>query len=167
VPGRGNAPTRVSFAFGLIVAASVVLSLASGPACSAIQPEVGERLAACVDADSDPATPVDFKTQIRPIIDGRVAGPRPCAECHYASRRPEGVSSQLNLETLVSLRKGGARSPDSTVVRGQPCRSVIVQKLRGTFDGGRMPLGGPYWSPEQIQLMIDWIAEGAAGGDND
>jgi hypothetical protein len=24
-----------------------------------------------------------------------------------------------------------------------------------------MPKGGPYWEPDKIQLMIDWIAEGA------
>ena len=30
-----------------------------------------------------------------------------------------------------------------------------------------MPKGGPYWSPEQIQLMMDWIAEGAQGMDPD
>jgi hypothetical protein len=75
---------------------------------------------------------------------------------------------QFDLETLVSLKKGGTRTADATVIPGQPCKSAIVQKLRGTFgDGARMPKDGPYWTPEQIQLMIDWIAEGAVGGDND
>ena len=48
--------------------------------CSSLQPEVGERLEACVDEDSDKATSVDFKTQIRPIIEAR------CSSCHYYGR---------------------------------------------------------------------------------
>ena len=40
-----------------------------------------------------------------------------------------------------------------------------MQKLRGTAPNARMPKNGPYWSPEEIQLMVDWIAEGAKGGD--
>ena len=42
-----------------------------------------------------------------------------------------------------------------------------MQKLKGTYGGARMPKGGPYWTAEQIQLMIDWIAEGAIGADDE
>ena len=30
-----------------------------------------------------------------------------------------------------------------------------------------MPKNGPYWTAEQIQLMVDWIAEGALGANED
>ena len=163
---RGDAPTRVTSAFATIAAVLLVLV---APACGSFQPEVGERLSACVDVDSNGAAKVDFKTQLRPIINGMVPGPKPCANCHYSSRgsRDGLTATQFNLETLALLKKGGTRTADTIVVPGQPCKSAIVQKLRGTFDGARMPKGGPYWSPEQIQLMIDWIAEGAVGGDDD
>jgi hypothetical protein len=143
--------------------------LAPAPACEQLQPEVGERLAACADVDSNYGQTVSFKDQIRPLLDGRVAGPRPCSDCHYESRGSRrGINeARFNLETLAALKRGGDRTGATIVVPGQPCKSGIVQKLRGTFDGGRMPLGGPYWTPEQVQLMIDWIAEGAVGGDND
>jgi hypothetical protein len=149
-----------------LVASALPLSVT---ACSTIEPEVGERLSACVDADSDPNVTVSFKDKIRPLMDGTFAAPRPCMDCHYASRgTKEGFEATgLNLETLGSLRKGGIHTADDIVVPGQPCRSAIVQKLKGTYANARMPKGGPYWNAEQLQLMIDWIAEGANGADNE
>ena len=138
-------------------------------ACSAVQPEVGEPLAKCVDVDSDPNVTVSFKDQIRPLMNGTFASPRPCMDCHYASRGTmEGLAATgFDLETLGTLRKGGRRTFDDIVVPGQPCKSAIVQKIKGTYEGARMPKGGPYWNAQQIQLMIDWIAEGANGADNE
>lgn len=165
---RGDSKARSGSAFtaalvGIVAASSIT------PACSSLQPEVGERLAACVDADSNPGAPVDFKTQIRPIMNGDVPGPKACASCHYETRgTKEGLlATQLNLETLLTLKAGGTGTRDDIVVPGKPCSSAIVQKLRGTYPGARMPKGGPYWAPEQIQLMIDWIAEGAKGANTD
>ena len=146
----------------------MIAGVALAPACS-IQPEVGERLTSCVDADSNPAVKVDFLTQIRPIMTGIVPGPRPCQNCHYHSGGSmDGINAvQLDLESLASLKKGGRNTADHIVVPGHPCQSAIVQKLKGTYGDARMPKGGPYWSAEQIQLMIDWIAEGAVGMDKD
>lgn len=154
-------------AFSATVAA--VVSLALAPACTVIEPEVGDLLAPCSDADSNPAVDVSFKAQIRPLMNGDVPGPKPCANCHYHSRgTQEGLlASHLDLETLGSLRKGGVTSGADIVVAGKPCSSAIVQKLRGTYAGPRMPKGGPYWSADQIQLMTDWIAEGAKGADDE
>jgi hypothetical protein len=148
----------------------IVSALApSMAACSGLEPEVGERLVACVDADSDPNATVSFKDKIRPLMDGTFATPRPCADCHYASRGTrEGLDATgFNLETLGSLRKGGIHTGGDIVVPGQPCKSAIVQKLKGTYANARMPKGGPYWDAQQLQLMIDWIAEGANGADNE
>lgn len=140
-------------------------------ACSSIEPEVGERLSACVDSDSDPNVTVSFKAQIRPLMDGTFATPKPCMNCHYPSPSRgtmEGLNrTGLNLETLGTLRKGGVHTADDIVVPGQPCKSAIVQKLKGTYADARMPKDGPYWNAQQLQLMIDWIAEGANGADNE
>jgi hypothetical protein len=158
---------RVSLASLTSIAISVVIAIV--PACTAVEPEVGERLTACVDADSNPAVNVVFKDQIRPLMQGLVPGPKPCANCHYHSGGTrEGLNETgFDLETLGTLRKGGRRTFDDIVVPGQPCKSAIVQKLKGTYEGARMPKGGPYWTAEQIQLMIDWIAEGAPGADTE
>ena len=127
--------------------------------CSSIQPEVGERLEACVDADSDPAR-VDFKTQIRPIIEAR------CSSCHYYGRGTEEGYREVGFDqgTLGDLRKGGRNTATNIVVPGKPCSSAYVQKIRGTFStGARMPKNNPPLSREEIQLIMDWIAEGAEG----
>lgn len=148
-------------------AALIVVAIA--PACTVIEPEVGERLPACVNADSNPAATVSFAQQIRPIMMGAVPGPKPCANCHYHSTGSmDGITSTgFDLETLGALRKGGRGTADDIVVPGKPCDSAIVKKLRGTYEGARMPKGGPYWTPDQIQLMIDWIFEGAKGADTE
>jgi hypothetical protein len=158
----------VSFARHAFAAIAVVLALS--PACNQFEPEVGDLLAPCVDADSDPNTTVSFKDQIRPIINGDVAGPRPCANCHYHSRgTQQGLAATgFDLETLGLLRKGGVNTADDILVPGKPCSSAIVEKIRGTYHiGVRMPKDGPYWSPAQAQLMIDWVFEGAKGADDE
>ena len=144
--------------------ALALVAIALAPACSTIEPEVGERLTPCVDADSNPAVDVVFKTQIRPIMAGK-AGPPPCGMCHSpVSGTMEGFNAtHFDIRTLESIRRGGINTRDGIIVAGHPCESNIVQKLKGTYGGARMPKGGPYWSTEQIQLMIDWIAEGAKG----
>ena len=147
----------------------IAIAIALAPACTVIEPEVGERLTACVDADSNPAVKVVFKDQIRPLMNGTIPGPKPCKNCHYYSGGSmEGFNATgFDLETLASLKKGGRRTFGDIVIPGQPCKSAIVQKLKGTYGDARMPKDGPYWSTEQIQLMIDWIAEGAIGADNE
>jgi hypothetical protein len=138
--------------------------------CVGLQPETGDRLSSCSDADSDPTKTVSFKDQIRPMISGQVPGVRGCGSCHYPTGdRRDGLNAvNMNLATLGDLERGGTNTAGRTVIPGKPCDSALVQKLRGTFAGGaRMPRGGPYWEPAQIQLVIDWIAEGAKGEDGE
>jgi hypothetical protein len=49
------------------------------------------------------------------------------------------------------------------VIPGKPCDSIIVQKLGlAPPFGARMPYNGPpYLSAAELQLIRDWIAEGA------
>jgi len=140
-------------------------------ACRELDPETGDLRPACVDQDSDPARPVSFKDDIRPLMNGAVAGTKGCRACHYPSNlagtREGFLETGLNLETLGTLRRGGRNTTADIVVPGKPCSSAIVKKLQGTFGGARMPKEGPYWRPEQIQLLVDWIAEGARGEDAD
>ena len=142
-----------------------------GSSCSPFEPETGGVVLACVDADSDPATPVNFHRDIRPMMDrlkDDPAGPG-CRACHYASEASHaGIDlGGLNLETLGALRKGGITSGPNILVPSKPCSSVIVQKLRGTYPfGPQMPKESPReWNATEIQLVVDWIAEGALGGD--
>ncbi|MBX3214900.1 MAG: hypothetical protein KF850_22895 [Labilithrix sp.] len=151
---------------------TLVALVSAGAGCAEISPETGELRMACVDADSDPAKRVSFATEIRPMMNGDAPGIRGCRQCHYGSNaggsREGLLATGLDLETLQTLRRGGRSSPpDEIVVPGKPCSSALVQKLQGTFGGARMPRGGPHWDAPAIQLVIDWIAEGAEGADGE
>jgi len=140
-------------------------------ACRSLDPEVGPTRIACTDVDSDPAHQVSFANDIRPLMNRSSDDPagHGCISCHY-STEPSHICldiTGLDLSSLAALRKGGSVTGTSIVIPGKPCESALVQKLQGDYAVGlRMPKDGPpYWSDAEIQLVIDWIAEGAQGGD--
>lgn len=105
-------------------------------------------------ADSDPASRVSFGADVRPLLTRPMGG----CSCHSSS-----ATSGFNLGTYDRLRRGGLNSGTSVVVPGQPCDSILVQKLGlAPPFGSRMPYNGPpYFAPEELQVIRDWIAEGA------
>lgn len=146
-----------------VALALVLLSSGCIGALDPFDPEVGEPIAQrCDDADSDPDVEVSFSKDIAPIIRGE-AGPG-CG-CHLPSNpRPIGLEqSGLDLSTISGLRAGGNRSRGVAVVAGQPCASVIMLKIGPAPPvGSRMPFNGPpFLGDREIQLIHDWIAEGA------
>ncbi|MBE7453150.1 MAG: hypothetical protein HS111_31075 [Kofleriaceae bacterium] len=127
-------------------------------------PEVGPPLTgACDGADSDPDTDVSFARDLRPLFD-RGRGMGGCS-CHTPTNgSPSGIElGGLSLGSVHALRQGGRVSGAAIVVPGDPCASVLVQKLEGTPPfGARMPLDGPpYLTAAELTLIRDWIAEGA------
>ncbi len=141
--------------------------------CGLLEPQTGPTSVACSDTDSDPANPVSFAMQIRPLMDRSNTDPtgHGCITCHYSSQ-PIHICTDLtglDVATLGALRQGGTISGANIVIPGKPCESALVQKLQGDyFEGLQMPKDGPpYWSQDEIQLVIDWIAEGANGGDSE
>jgi hypothetical protein len=153
---------------------AVPLAGAALAACTLLDPATGPQLApvvACTDADSDPTHAVSFASQIRPLMDRTATDPNGhgCIVCHYStqSSHPCVDISGLDVATLGALRKGGNTSGANIIVAGKPCESALLQKLQGTYPSGlRMPKDGPpFWSDQEIQLVHDWLAEGANGGD--
>ena len=139
--------------------------LAAAAACALAacfdDPDVGGLLAGqCDPADSNPNVDVSYNVQLRPLFD------RPNAEGGCGCHNPGGPGVQLSgfdMSSLSALRRGGESSGSEIVVAGDPCASVLTQKLGpAPATGARMPLSGPpYFTAEQIQLVADWIAEGA------
>lgn len=117
----------------------------------------------CVNEDSNPDVTVRFQ---RDIVEGIfMQGATKCFECHTkTSPTPFGLEvGGLDLSSYETLRAGGGISGSDIVIPGAPCDSILAQKVKsGPPFGGRMPLNGaPYLSEESIQLLHDWIAEGA------
>jgi hypothetical protein len=85
-----------------------------------------------------------------------------CLTCHTGGG--QGVQqSGFNIGSYAQLRAGGQHSGTNIVVAGEPCSSIIVLKIDTSPPfGRRMPYNGPpYLSTADIQLVRDWIAEGA------
>lgn len=127
-----------------------------------VDPEVGAPIhPTCNGADSDPSHATSFAD-----IQNRIfAGPHHCVRCHTPSgATPIGLSiGGLDLSSAETLRHGGVQSGADIVIPGDSCSSLLVQKLGlAPPFGARMPLDGPpYLTPTELQLVIDWIAEGA------
>lgn len=143
-------------------AAALALVLATG--CSLVyEPDVGPRQASGASGrcdDSDPEVDVSFGVDIRPLLNRPAGGRCTSTTCHSAS----GAISGLSLASYDALRRGGHVSGTNIVIPGDPCASVLVQKLSGAPPfGSRMPYEGPpYLTASELQLVRDWVAEGAA-----
>jgi hypothetical protein len=151
---------RVTAGLVGVLGALVVGAAMSG--CD-LEPDVGPPMfERCDNTDSEPGTPVSWTNDIAPILSRSMGG---CIPCHDPAA-PDNIGvtvGGLDLGSLASLRRGGARGGAGIVVPGAPCESVLYQKvIPAPPFGGRMPLDGPpFLSATEQRLIHDWIAEGA------
>jgi hypothetical protein len=131
--------------------------------CGTLDPELGPAGAeqptphqgTCDLTDSDPDSPVDFALLQDVIL-------QPECSCHVEEGGIGRTEGGLDLEDYDAVLLGGRNSPGNAVIPGDPCESVLVQKLSNTPPfGARMPFRTFQLPPESRQLIIDWIAEGA------
>ena len=129
-----------------------------------LDPQVGPALAPrCANQDGDPDTDISFSRDLLPIFLDQ-SGSVGCG-CHNpAAPNPIGVEETgLDLSSYTGVRAGGVNSLASIVIAGAPCDSILWQKVSpGPPFGSRMPFNGPPFLDEStIELIADWIAEGA------
>ena len=161
--GKRPAVKRLHLPLAIALALGVCFSACVG-VIDPFDPEVGEPLfARCSSVDSDPDVELSYARDIRPIFLGYTAAPG--CSCHMpGAMDPIGLQqSGLNLSTYDSLRSGGVNSQTAIVVEGDPCNSVLWQKISpGPPFGSRMPFDGPPFLDDITrQTIADWIAEGA------
>ena len=143
----------------VLFACAVALVLSS--CINELGPDVGAlSTGQCDPSDSDEENDVSFSRDLLPLFTRDMEMVSGCA-CHS----PAGIGVMLSGLDMTSHSKtlaGGNNSRGNNVVPGDPCASVIVQKVSPAPPfGGRMPLNGNYLSEEEQQLLHDWIAEGA------
>jgi len=83
-----------------------------------------------------------------------------CVRCHFDNASP----GDLDLSTYESLMSGDSNHPDRLVVAGYPYQSLLYESVASdeqTTLPNRMPPGGPYLQEIEIQLIEDWIYQGA------
>ncbi|MDR8391019.1 hypothetical protein NC796_07715 [Aliifodinibius sp. S!AR15-10] len=79
--------------------------------------------------------------------------------CHDAATAQNGV----DLSSYNAAVNSNGDQCGEIIVANEPDNSPIVDKIEPNPDCGtaRMPQGGPYLSDEEINLIRDWISEGA------
>jgi methionine-rich copper-binding protein CopC len=112
---------------------------------------------------SNPDTPLsaDFQS-----IQDNVFTPI-CVRCHSGAAAPEGLQLDEghSYALLVGVSSGEMPNLDR-VKAGDPDSSYLVQKLEGApgIAGARMPKGGPYLPQSTIDVIRQWITNGAQSG---
>jgi mono/diheme cytochrome c family protein len=88
---------------------------------------------------------VSFASDVLPIIESR------CIGCHGGDRTEEG----LVLKTHADIMAGSDNGP--VIVPGDAVNSLLVELVATQ----KMPKRGPKLTPPQVQLITDWVNQGA------
>jgi hypothetical protein len=96
-------------------------------------------------APTTEVTAISFANDILPILQSR------CKNCHGGNKIEEG----LILLSHAEVMKGSENGP--VVVPGNANESLLVELLLNQ----KMPKRGPKLTPPQVQLIVDWVNQGA------
>ncbi|NJC98526.1 MAG: hypothetical protein C3F07_16695 [Anaerolineales bacterium] len=91
-----------------------------------------------------PAT-VSFANDIVPILQSR------CLNCHGGERIEEGLKVNTHADLMAGSDNG------LVIIPGDASNSLFVELIVNN----KMPKRGPKLTPPQVQLIIDWINQGA------
>ena len=114
--------------------------------CLSLMLGVGNSVVRC--AESDNQMPVDFESQIRPIIESK------CIECHGATD-PQGG---LDLSSAASAKRGGASG--LPILKGPAESSELYHRLITSDRGYQMPAKSEPLSKTEINLFRNWLNDG-------
>ena len=124
--------------------------------------QVRERANALSTADDGGgAVAIRFSADVQPIFTNRCA----LAGCHSTARARAGLvlDSGVSYANIVNVRSSQVTSRNR-ITPGDPVNSYVLMKIRGDSGttGGRMPLNQSPLDAATIQLIEDWVAQGAA-----
>ena len=88
---------------------------------------------------------VSFANDVLPIIQSR------CIGCHGGDRTEEG----LDMNSHATLMAGSSNGP--VIVPGDAANSLLVELVATQ----KMPKRGPKLTPPQVQIITDWVNQGA------
>ena len=98
-----------------------------------------------------PEKDIDFNTEIRPILNQK------CLRCHGGVRQQSGVSFLFREEAL-KIADSGLHA----IVPGKPGASEMLKRIKlEASDERRMPPDGDGLNKSEIDLIEQWIAQGA------
>lgn len=88
---------------------------------------------------------ISFVNDVMPILRSR------CWNCHGGDKTEEG----LNLTTVATIMAGSENG--AVVIPGDADNSLLAEQIVSQ----EMPKRGPKLTPPQIQIILDWINQGA------
>jgi len=88
---------------------------------------------------------VSFAHDVLPIIESR------CINCHGGDR----TEKDLDLKTYADMMQGSENGP--VVTAGNAADSKLVELITNQ----KMPKRGPKLTPPQVQLIMEWVNQGA------
>lgn len=92
-----------------------------------------------------------FKDVVYPILDSR------CISCHNKEKR----KGELMMHTEEALMKGGENGPALVPGNAEESRMIQMIHLPEVHDDHMPPKGKRQLTPEQVELLTWWVAEGA------
>lgn len=114
-----------------------------------------------VSAQSSSEKPVSFKDDIQPLLNSQ------CVFCHVTGAENGGLNLGRR-DSHASLMAASTQAPMARVTPGDPAKSYLIHKLKGTQleaggNGNAMPMYDPPkpFPKEQLDLVERWIREGA------
>ena len=142
----------------------------SGDGASFVLDTEGARL----DGDDDGSEGGDFFSTF--VVNVVVVGLQPtlasiqeniftpaCTVCHVGAGAPQGLQLDDGNSFAMLVNIPSNQVPSLLRVEpGDPDNSYLIQKLEGTQAvGGRMPQGGPFLEQQDIDVVRQWIIDGA------
>ena len=98
------------------------------------------------DTPAAVSSEVSFENDILPIIQSR------CNACHGGDK---GTEEGLDMNSYTNIMAGSDNG--TVIIAGDADNSLLVEMLVQN----KMPKRGPKLTPPQVQLIIDWVNQGA------
>lgn len=102
-----------------------------------------------------PDSKIDYNTQVKPILNKK------CIACHGGVKREAEFSLLFRQEALAKAESG-----KYAIVPGDAAHSELVKRITATDPQERMPYKKDPLTKEEIEILTQWIEEGAAWGDH-
>ena len=98
---------------------------------------------------------IDFSAQVKPIFNKK------CITCHGGVRQKAGFSLLFRSQALANTESG-----KPAIIPGQPEKSELIRRLTLKDPEERMPYKHAALSKEEIEILRDWIKQGAQWGEH-
>lgn len=98
---------------------------------------------------------VDFNTEVKPIINAK------CITCHGGVRAKGGFSLLFREDAFAKTESGRP-----AIIPGDPDHSEMIRRITSRDPESRMPYKHEPLTKEEIDVLRDWVKEGAPWGEH-